>query len=461
MLNLPAELLAARQFKLHRITSHLTTHLDCMPLHKTLSEWLEHINRQHTAEIVMGLARVDDVWRRMLVDGKACPQAPINIVVAGTNGKGSTSAMLAAILNIAGYSTGFYSSPHLIHYNERVQIDGVQASDALLIESFEAVEAAASMLPVIPLTYFEYATLSALWCFATKKVDVAVLEVGLGGRLDAVNLIDADVSIVTSIDLDHQAYLGDTIEKIGWEKAHVYRAGRPAIFADNAVPKSVIAHAENIGAPLHIVGRDYQYHRMETQWQWQGTIMGEASRRHALPVPALRGLYQLKNASAALAALAALRHLVPVSQNQVKRGLLEVVWPGRLQMLPGRPAVVLDVAHNPHAARALEDAMGTMGFYENTYAVFGMLQDKDIDTVIKIMKGRIDHWHIAGLGGARGASVEIIAALLDSNGCHGHYTPHISIPSAYDAARAKAGENDRILAFGSFYTVADLMRHLG
>jgi dihydrofolate synthase / folylpolyglutamate synthase len=425
----------------------------------TLDQWLDYINRQHSAEIVMGLDRVSQVWRRMKVT-KLVWEPPINITIAGTNGKGSTAAMLSTILHIAGYKTGFYSSPHLLRYNERVRINGVEAREELLIESFVAVEAACVIEPAIPLTYFEYATLAALWCFSHEAVDVAVLEVGLGGRLDAVNIIDADVSIVVSVDLDHQRYLGDTIEKIGWEKAHVYRANKPAIFADRVAPQSVIDYAASIGAPLHMLGRDYDYRRMESQWLWQGTIMGHASARHALPVPALRGMYQLKNASAALAALAALSDKLPVSQNHVKRGLLEVDWPGRMQVMPGRPTVVLDVAHNPHAARALEDALGTMGFYENTYAVFGMLVDKDIDAVIQIIKGRIDHWHIAGLAGARGASVAHVAALLDDNGLTGRYTRHTSIASAYDAARDKAGENDRILGFGSFYTVADLMKHL-
>jgi dihydrofolate synthase / folylpolyglutamate synthase len=429
------------------------------PPNKTLDQWLDYINRQHTAEIVMGLDRVREVWRRMASDGVK-PQALINIIVAGTNGKGSTCAMLAAILNVAGYKTGFYSSPHLVRYNERVQIAGVEASDDLLVESFVQVEAACSQAPAIPLTYFEYATLSAFWCFANQAVDVAVLEVGLGGRLDAVNLIDADVSIVVSVDLDHQQYLGDTIEKIGWEKAHVYRGDKPAIFADTAIPQTVIDYAASIGAPLHILGRDYQYSRMDGQWQWQGTIMGKSSARHSLPIPALRGLYQLKNASAALAALSALHDKLPVSQNHVKRSLLEVEWPGRMQVIPGRPSVVLDVAHNPHAARALEDALGTMGFYENTYAVFGMLKDKDIDAVINIIKGRIDHWFIAGLGGPRGASVAEIADKLDQAGLQGHYSQHVNIAAAYTAARARAGENDRILGFGSFYTVADLLRVL-
>ncbi|MEI6737128.1 MAG: cyanophycin synthetase, partial [Pseudomonadota bacterium] len=314
--------------------------------------------------------------------------------------------------------------------------------------------------PAIALTYFEYATLSAFWCFAKERVDVAILEVGLGGRLDAVNLIDADVSIVVSIDLDHQTYLGDTVEAIGWEKAHIFRAHRPAIFADSVVPQSVVDYAKSIGAPLHILGRDYQIDRLESQWQWQGTIMGQPSARHALPMPALRGLYQLKNASAALAALAALANQLPVSQNHVKRGLLEVNWPGRMQVIPGRPSIVLDVAHNPHAARALNEALATMGFFKNTYAVFGMLNDKDIDGVIKVLKGRIDHWFIAGLSSVRATHADEIARKLDENGLNGHYSQYVSIAAAYAAAREYATENDRILGFGSFYTVADLLRVL-
>lgn len=429
------------------------------PKKQSLDAWLDHIGQQHSAEIVMGLDRVRRVWQRMAID-QVPPQAPINIVVGGTNGKGSTCAMLESILRLAGYQTGFYSSPHLLRYNERVRLGGQEASDALLIQSFEAVEAACRQAPAVPLTYFEYATLSALWCFANQRVDVAILEVGMGGRLDAVNLIDGDVSIVVSVDLDHQQYLGDTIDKIGWEKAHIFRSGRPAIFADTTIPQSVIDHAHSIGAPLHILGRDFQYSRFEAQWQWQGVIMGRQSARHSLPVPALRGLYQLKNAAAALAALATLADRLPVSQNHVKRGLLEVDWPGRMQVLPGRPCVVLDVAHNPHAARALTDALGTMGYFENTYAVFGMLKDKDIDAVIAVMKDRIDHWFIAGLGSARGADVADLAFRLEQQGLGGRCSRHISIAAAYTAARARATENDRILGFGSFYTVAELLHTL-
>jgi dihydrofolate synthase / folylpolyglutamate synthase len=428
---------------------------------QTLDDWLTHISAQHSAEIVMGLDRVREVWQRMRVNGEI-PQAPINITVGGTNGKGSTCAMLESILHVAGYKTGFYSSPHLIRYNERVRLNQQEASDALLIASLEAVEVARmgvdAATPTIPLTYFEYATLSALWCFAKEGVDVAILEVGLGGRLDAVNIVDADVSIVVSVDLDHQQYLGDTIEKIGWEKAHIYRPNRPAIFADTAIPASVMDYAAEIGTKLHVLGRDYRYNKLDVQWTWQGTILGNEVARHSLPVPALRGAYQIKNASAALAALAALADRLPIGQSHVKRGLLEVEWPGRMQVIPGRPAVVLDVAHNPHAARALEDALGTMGFYENTYAVFSMLKDKDIDDVILIIKGRIDHWFIAGLGGPRGATVEEIAEKLSAAGEGAKVSRFTSIENAYAAARERATENDRILGFGSFYTVADLLR---
>ena len=423
-----------------------------MPLPKSLDAWLEYISHQHVAEIVMGLDRVRAVWEKM---GK--PQAPINITVGGTNGKGSTGAMLESILSIAGFKTGFYSSPHLVHFNERARLDAKSVSDADFVTAFETVEAArCSMVPNLPLTYFEYATLAALSMFARANLDVAILEVGLGGRLDAVNIVDADVSIVVSVDLDHQSYLGDTIEKIGMEKAHIYRAGRPAIFADVNPPSTLLAYAAQIGADLRLLNRDFRYSRMDGQWQF----FGRDAARHSLPFPALRGGYQLKNASAALAALETLHDKLPVSQAHIKRGLLEVAWPGRLQVLPGRPTVVLDVAHNPHAARALHDALGTMGFFENTIAVFGMLSDKDIDQVIGIMKDRIDFWCVAGLeksAGARGATSETLAQKLLAHGAAGKFSQHVNIGGAFAAARARAGQNDRILVFGSFYTVADVL----
>ena len=418
----------------------------------TLAEWLDYIGHQHSAQIVMGLDRVAAVWQRM-----GAPRAPLNIVVGGTNGKGSTCAMLESMLHAAGYKTGFYSSPHLIRYNERVRIGKREVDDATLIESFAAIEAArvADNVP-LPLTYFEFATLSALWIFAREKLDVAILEVGLGGRLDAVNIVDADVSIVVSVDLDHQSYLGDTREKIGLEKAHIYRAGRAAIFGDADPPQSLVSYAGSIGVDLRLLHRDFRFQKQDLQWQFHG----KSSVRHALPYPALRGNYQLKNASAALATLEALQDRLPVSQGAVKRGLLEVEWPGRMQVLPGRPAVVLDVAHNPHAARALAEALGSMGFFQNTYAVFGMLKDKDIDAVIDLVKHRIDFWFIAGLenvAGVRGATVELLAEKLSVHRLQDKFSRHASITSAYAAARERAGQNDRILVFGSFSTVGEIL----
>jgi dihydrofolate synthase / folylpolyglutamate synthase len=419
---------------------------------KTLDEWLDYIGAQHTAEIVMGLDRVRLVWQRM-----GQPKAPTNIIVGGTNGKGSTCAMLESILHIAGFKTGFYSSPHLVRYNERVRLDAAEATDAQLIASFAAIEQARTQDETIPLTYFEYATLSALWLFHVQQVDVAILEVGLGGRLDAVNIVDADASVVVSVDLDHQSYLGDTRDKIGLEKAHIYRKNRPAFFADLDPPQSLLDHAAEIGADLRLLNRDFRFQKMEGQWQFFGCD----SARHSLPYPALRGGYQLKNASAALAVLETLQPRLPVTQNHVKRGLLEVEWPGRMQVLPGRPAVVLDVAHNPHAARALHDALGAMGFYQNTYAVFGMLKDKDIDAVIGIIKDRIDYWCIAGLetlAGERGTSAAMLAEKLKNHGLQEQVSLHVSIAKAFESARELAGQNDRILAFGSFYTVAEVLR---
>ena len=422
----------------------------------TLPAWLDYISMQHSAEIVMGLDRVRSVWERMRVNG-ALPRAPLNIVVGGTNGKGSTCAMLEAILHIAGFKTGLFTSPHLARYNERVRVVQREASDELLMASFTAIETARVNPVAIPLTYFEFSTLSALWIFAQQQIDVAILEVGLGGRLDAVNMIDADASILVSVDLDHQQFLGDTREKIGFEKAHIYRPGRPAIYADLDPPSSVVEHATSIGAHLHLLNRDYRYQRMDNQWQFTGIIENREVTRHALPIPALRGSYQLKNASAAIAALSALHDKLPVSLGHIKRGLLEVEWPGRMQVLPGRPTIVLDVAHNPHAARALEDALGTMGFYENTYAVFGMLKDKDIDAVIEIIRGRIDHWHIASLAGERGASADLLAAKLCAHGLEDKFSVYTNIVRAFDGARERAGQNDRILVFGSFLTVADVL----
>jgi dihydrofolate synthase / folylpolyglutamate synthase len=420
---------------------------------RSLADWLAFVSAQHPSTIALGLDRVREVAERMnlVAPAQAGAQFP-TLTVGGTNGKGSTCAMLERILLESGYRVGLYTSPHLLRYNERVRIGGEEADDERLVRGFERVEAARG---ATPLTYFEYGTLGALAAFEEAGIEVAILEVGLGGRLDAVNIVDADCAIVASVDLDHQAYLGDDRESIGFEKAGIFRAGRPAIFGDNDPPASLVKHAEAIGADLQRLGSDFRYEAGEGQWDF----IGRRGPKRALPMPALRGRWQLRNASAALAALDELADRLPVSLGEIKRGLALVRLPGRLQSLPGRPAVVLDVAHNPHAARALADGLGDMGFFENTFAVFAMLADKDIGGVVDAMRHRVDRWYVAATEADRAASASQVAEVLAGRGLAPVTRIFDDVPSALAAARRDAGPNDRIVAFGSFYTVADALRH--
>lgn len=414
----------------------------------TLTGWLTHLEQLHPATIDMGLARVGKVRDAMSL----APVFPI-ITIGGTNGKGSVCAMLSAALRAAGYKVGTYTSPHLLHYNERVMIDLKPASDADLVDSFRAVEAARGD---VSLTYFEFGTLAAMHRFMAADVDVAVLEVGLGGRLDAVNLFDPDVAAVVSIGLDHQSYLGDTREAIAYEKAGIYRAGMPAFCADPQPPQSLLDHALTIGADLRLIGRDFGFLKQNEDQQWMAWSKSRA-QHNALPFPALRGDYQLGNASLALAILDALSAKLPVSAGNIKQGLLEVEWPARFQILPGRPVVVLDVGHNPHAAHVLRANLDQMGFYPATHAVFGMMADKDIAGVIDCLADRIDVWHVAAPSLARAASADSLADTIRQRNNLAEIKTYTSIPQAWKAACESAGENDRILAFGSFHTVAEVM----
>jgi dihydrofolate synthase/folylpolyglutamate synthase len=377
----------------------------------------------------------------------ACPV----FTVTGTNGKGSTSALIASILAAAGHRTGLYTSPHLVAYNERVRIDGNAATDDALVASFNAVEDARAD---VPLTYFEYGTLAALWLFARAGLAAAVLEVGLGGRLDAVNVVDADVAVVTSIDLDHQDYLGPTREDVAREKAGIFRAGRPAVCGEPSPPATLVAHARVLGAPLLLIGRDYGFSAGEAQWDYRGP----GGDRHGLPHPALRGTVQLVNAATAITALDCMRDRLHVSAGALRTGLVSVELEGRLQVLPGRPAVVLDVAHNPQAARVLATALGAMGFAPRTFAVCGMLGDKDIAGVVAAMRGRVDVWHVATLPGSRGAGAATLRAALERAGVAATAIHAFDdVASAYAAARREALEADRIIVFGSFLTVAAVL----
>ena len=417
-----------------------------------LADWLSTLESLHPKAIDMGLERVAQV-RDALGLQLGCPV----ITVGGTNGKGSTCAMLEAILLQAGYKVGLYTSPHLVHFNERARVAGEIVTDDELVAQFIAVEAVRGD---VSLTYFEFTTLAILRLFAQSELDVVILEVGLGGRLDAVNIIDADVAVVTSVDIDHTEYLGVTREQIGFEKAGIFRAGRPAISSDPVPPKSLIDHAEKIGADLWLLGRDFNYSGDKQQWNYGGRNM----RRSALGYPGLRGANQLLNACAALAALEAVRDRLPLGAQEIRSGLAMVELPGRFQVLPGRPTVILDVAHNPHAAAALAQNLGNMGFHPYTYAVFGAMADKDIDGIIAHMKPHVDHWCVTDLPLARAASAADIAARLSEAGVDGtaadaeHSISTFATPAeAYVNARVRAGENDRIAVFGSFLTVAGVI----
>ena len=413
---------------------------------RSLPEWLSHLETLHPKTIALGLERVVEVKQRLQLD----PKFPV-IVVGGTNGKGSVCAMLEAMLHAAGYRVGCYTSPHLLDYNERVRIAKKQASDAELCASFEQIELARGE---VSLTYFEFGTLAAMQCFIAQGVEVAILEVGLGGRLDAVNVFDSDCAVVTSIDIDHTDYLGDTREKIAFEKAGIFRADKVAIFGDMDMPETIAAQAKKIGAQLWRLGRDFSFEANKLQWEFQC----KGNRRSSLPFPALRGAFQLNNASTVLAVLEAVKEHLPVSMAAVRRGLMEVELPGRFQVLPGRPVVILDVAHNPHAARSLAKTLASMQPFPKTYGVFAMLKDKDMAEVVRELMWQVDVWLVAGITAPRGASAEELAEVVKRELVDGEVLAFATVTEAMHHACKEADENDRIMAFGSFYTVAEALR---
>jgi len=407
-------------------------------LARSLPEWLGYIERQHPKSIALGLERVAEVSSRLKIEID-CPV----ITVAGTNGKGSTCAMLESILRAAGYRTGLYTSPHLLRYNERVRVAGVEATDEALADSFAAVEGARGE---VQLTYFEFGTLAALYHFSREEIEAAILEVGLGGRLDAVNIVDPDCAVLTSVGIDHVEYLSATREEIGREKAGIFRPGRPAVIADPHPPRSVL----ETPARHLLIGRDFGFTSEQQQW----TYWGPGARRGGLAYPALRGRIQLANAAAAICALGTLQ--LPVAMQDVRRGLAEVEIPGRFQVLPGRPQVILDVAHNAQAAKVLAQNLSEAGFAPETIAVCGMLRDKDIGAVLRALAPRVTRWHLASLPGPRGAR----ASELVPHVPNGEKTLFDSPADAFEAAKALAGEGDKIVVFGSFLTVAEVMAWL-
>lgn len=422
------------------------------PRPKTLNEWLNYLEQIHPTSIDLSLERVDYVRNQL----KLIPAFPL-IVVGGTNGKGSVCAMLEAILTNAGFHVGCYTSPHLLRYNERIRIDQQEIGDIDLCEAFNEIEIARKNSGV-SLTYFEFGTLAAMLLFIRAKVDIAILEVGLGGRLDAVNVFDADCAILTSVGMDHMDYLGATREEIGFEKAGIFRKGKTAICAETNVPETINQQAEKIGANILQIGEDFGYVTEQKQWQFWGT----EGKRHCLPYPALRGAIQLNNASACLAALEVLEAYLPVSMNDIRHGFLDVSLPGRFQILSGNPLVILDVAHNSDAAHVLADNLDDMQSYQDTYAVFAMLKDKDIAGVVKALKHCVDIWLISTIDAPRGAAADQLLEVLNEEGVNdSNKAVHIfSDPgAAYSYACEHATNNDRICVVGSFYTVSAILKN--
>lgn len=410
---------------------------------QTLQDWLAWLEGQHPRAIDLGLDRVGEVADRLGLRRLGCPV----ITVGGTNGKGSTVATLVSIYRAAGRRVGSYTSPHLLRFNERICLGGVPVDDDMLVAAFRQVRAVQGE---VSLTYFEFTTLAAFAIFAAAELDVAVLEVGLGGRLDAVNLVDADVAVVTSVGIDHVEYLGDTRELIAVEKAGIFRAGRPAICGDEAPPASLLQAAAAVGAPLRRKHVDFDFRADGEGWCWHD----RERLLEGLPRPALA----LGNAATALAALFALPLAVP--EEAIREGLRRAALAGRLQRAGTAPDILLDVAHNPHGAAFLMQQLPAPRPGQRTLAVFAMLADKDLAGVVDACLGRVDAWYVAALDVARGQGADAPAAVLLERGCRvaGRYA---SVAAALEEARQQARPADRILVFGSFFTVAAAQMALG
>ncbi|WP_318411653.1 bifunctional tetrahydrofolate synthase/dihydrofolate synthase [Photobacterium leiognathi] len=407
----------------------------------SLSIWLKYLEQLHTSAIDLGLDRVKAVGQK----AELLKPAPCVITVAGTNGKGSTCAMLEAILIEAGYKVGVYSSPHLVRYNERVRINNQELDDSEHTKAFASVEAARGD---ISLSLFEFGTLSALTLFKTHQVDVVVLEVGLGGRLDATNIVDHDVSVITSLAIDHVDWLGDNIDVIGYEKAGIFRSGKPAICGQPHPPATVPAQADDIGAELYQVGYQFEFQIEDNHWNWQCGAFDLTQ----LPLPNL----PLPNAATALMALGAAE--LDISEENIINGLKKAQLPGRMQRVSEQPLIIMDVAHNPHSAEYFANQLSKIKQKEGKnkiHAVVAMLHDKDIASTIAAMRDTVDDWYPASLTGPRAATAEEILQHLPAN-CVGFDKPE----SAFDQALTQAGEDDMVIVFGSFYTVGQITSHL-
>lgn len=413
---------------------------------RTLSDWLTYIETCHTNSIELGLERISQVAQNLSVVNFNCPV----VTVAGTNGKGSTVALLAAILSAAGYRVGTYTSPHLLRYQERIQIAGHCISDQDLCQAFQQIEKSRAD---IPLTYFEFGTLAALWTFKQAVLDAIILEVGLGGRLDAVNCIDADLSIISMIDLDHMDWLGDTREKIGFEKSGIMRPNRPCVCGDFAPPQSILNAAQSLACPLYRQGIDFDYKMQSQSWSWnsQQLLLNE------LPLPNI----ELQNAATVLQVIELLGDHFVITPLAIKEGLKQVFIPGRFHIIEKNARqIIIDVAHNPAGGACLSKRLANTPCLGNTHAVVGMLEDKDILNTLRSLKHHVDHWYVCDLIEARGEKATKLAQFLLELEVKQSIL-EFSLPSlAFQHAYRKLKKNDRLLVFGSFHTAAAIYRYL-
>lgn len=418
----------------------------------SLSEWLNWQEALHPSTIELGLDRVTEVFNRL---HPSLPPIPI-ISVAGTNGKGSSVAMLEAIYQNAGYQTGAYTSPHLLRYNERIHLNGEEVSDLFICESFERIDQARCQGDEVSLTYFEFGTLAAMDIFFQAKPDVIILEVGLGGRLDAVNILDADVALITSIGIDHTAWLGDDRETIAREKAGIMRKDHPAIYSSPDMPNSIEQVANEVGAVLYQRDRDFEWKNGVgfASWDWKS----DKYQRTALPMPSLRGNHQLDNAAGVLMVVECLADKLPINQKQIKAGLLSVSVPGRFQCLSGDPMHILDVAHNEASMACLAELLNSQVCGGNNVAVLGMLEDKAHAESLAVMLPEITKWYVAGLDVPRGVKAEQLADVLKNLDDNTEVSCFSDIKQAIEMADAEAESGDRVIIFGSFYTVEFAMQ---
>ena len=414
---------------------------------KTLAEWLSWQETFHLSEIDLGLDRIRKVATKLDL---LSPTFPI-ITVAGTNGKGSTVALFESILNAQGYKTGSYTSPHLNEYNERIKLNAINAKDDLIVEAFEEIDNARGD---ISLTYFEFGTLAAMLLFIKQNIDVAILEVGLGGRLDASNLWDTSLAIITNIGIDHVDWLGDDRDIIAIEKSGIMRKDIPAICGDLNPPDNIAKEARRIGANLYQISHEFSYHKNDDNtWIWEGF-----NKKHTLPLTALAGAFQLNNAATVVAGLQIVNNLLPVTQESIKQGLKKVSLTGRLQTIHHNPEWLIDVAHNPDAAKQLAKHLQTHSINGKTIALFSMLKDKDIQQVVSIMDQYIDAWHIVELEGSRSTKLCELKEIINKQNPDKTVVTHQSFSDAIKSIKTSSNLQDRVVAFGSFLVVSELIK---